>query len=202
MIRLSVTDLDGYLYWRGADEMSFGDLLARLRGTSVVTDAMMAGRAFHTLLETTVAGDLKSREIEGFQFEFKIDAEIALPPIRELKAEVVFDTAAGPVMLVGKVDAMYGRTVHDYKLTTRFDVERYIESYQWRSYLSMFGAHTFNYDVFVCRYDGPRITIHEYHRLPFCAYPGMRDDVARELGRLASIVAEHVPEKITREVAA
>lgn len=204
MIRLSVTDLDSYLYWRGSEDMEFEELLKRLRGQSEQTDAMLAGRAFHTLLETAEYGEnLSTPTVDGWKFVFAIEQEIALPPVRELKAEVVLDTPSGPVTLVGKVDSLDGTVVHDYKLTERFEAERYADSYQWRAYLTMFGATRFVYDVFQGRYsdNDQSVTIYDYHRFPLNAYPGMREDVQRAVSGLAEIVAKHVPQKIMAEAA-
>jgi hypothetical protein len=201
VIRVSVTDLDSMLYWRESD-MEFEDLLKRLRGEEPPGPNMLAGRAFHKLLETASDQDeWFAAEQDGVRFDFAIEQEIALPQIRELKAEHVFQTPSGPVTLVGKVDGLQGITVHDYKLTERFDAERYADSYQWRSYLTMFGARQFVYDVFVCRYDPDRVYVFDYHRLPFSAYPGMEADVHREVCALAEIVAKYVPQKIQAEAA-
>jgi hypothetical protein len=201
VIRLSVTDLDSYLYWRGSEDMELDALLMRLRGEEPPTDNMLAGRAFHKLLENAgEGGEFFAAEQDGIRFDFAIDAEVSLPVIREMKAERVLLTPSGPVTLVGKVDGLQGITVNDYKLTERFDAERYADSYQWRSYLFMFGAKRFIYDVFVARFDADRVYIHDYHRLPLCTYPGMAEDVHREVCGLAEIVAKYVPEKI-REAA-
>lgn len=196
MIRLSVTDLDSYLYWREAEDMELDELLRRLRGEEPPGPNMLAGRAFHKLLETSDTCDLDRAVMDGVTFVFALEQEIALPTIRELKAEHRFDTPSGPVTLVGKVDALNGTTVHDYKLTERFDAERYADSYQWRSYLTMFGAVRFVYDVFQCRYDDDKVIIYEYHRMPISAYPGMAADVQREVCGLAEIVAKYVPQKV------
>lgn len=196
MIRLSVTDLDSYLYWKGDEDMDFAALLRRLRGEEEPSPQMAAGKAFHKLLEHATAGEIMSTVVDDYQFVFALDTEIALPAVRELKAECVINTNVGPVTLVGKVDGLNGRTVHDYKLTERFDVERYTASYQWRCYLTMFDARVFVYDVFQGRYDGNRVTVYDYQRLPFSAYPNMRADVERKVGELAEIVAKHVPQKI------
>jgi hypothetical protein len=196
MIRLSVTDLDSYLYWLDSEDMELSELLERLRGQSEQTPQMRAGSAFHKLLEEASAGELSRSEMDGFEFHFAIDQEMALPEIRELKGERQLMTPSGPVTLVGKVDGLTGISVRDYKLTERFDVERYADSFQWRSYLTMFSAQVFIYDVFVCRYDGPLVVIYDYHQLRLNAYPGMADDVYQKVCGLAEIVAKHVPEKI------
>lgn len=196
MIRLSVTDLDSYLYWRGSEEMDFEALLTRLRGEEPPGANMLAGRAFHKLLETADDCELFASTVDGIRFDFGIEQEIALPQIRELKAEKLFQTPSGPVTLVGKVDGLHGTTVTDYKLTERFEAERYADSYQWRSYLTMFGAARFVYDVFVCRYDDDRVYVYDYHRFPLYAYPDMAEHVQREVCGLAEIVAKHVPSKV------
>lgn len=196
MIRLSVTDLDSYLYWRGSEEMDFDTLLMRLRGQEPPGPNMLAGRAFHKLLENADECELFASTVDGIRFDFAIEQEIALPQIRELKAEKLFHTPSGPVTLVGKVDGLHGTTVTDYKLTERFEAERYADSYQWRSYLTMFGATRFLYDVFVCKYDADRVYVYDYHRFPVYAYPGMAEDVQREVCGLAEIVLKHVPTKI------
>lgn len=196
MIRLSVTDLDGYLYWLDSEDMPLSELVARLKGQTEPTPQMRAGSAFHKLLENASAGEIGQAEVDGFEFDFAIDQEMALPQIRELKGERLFSTPSGPVTLVGKVDGLTGISVRDYKLSERFDVERYADSFQWRSYLTMFSAQVFIYDVFVCRYDGNRVVIYDYHQLRLNAYPGMAEDVHRKVCGLAEIVAKHVPEKI------
>jgi hypothetical protein len=194
-MRLSVTMLDQYLYWKSAEDMTLEDFLARLRGTEV-TPAMEAGRAFHSVLETATFAELQSVERDGWTFDFDLEATLPVPDIRELKAERIIQTPAGPVTLVGKVDALHGYTVRDYKLTERFDAERYADSYQWRAYLSMFHATSFVYDVFTCRYgDDKRVSVNDYHQLTFYTYPGIASDVAREVAGLAEIVAKHWPER-------
>lgn len=204
MIRLSVTDLDNYRYWRDSEDQELDQLLMRLRGQEPPGPNMLASRAFHRMLERTDANDpdLDCVTVDGWTFTFALDGEIALPMLRELKGEQLFDTPSGPVTLVGKVDGLHGRTVNDWKLTERFDAERYADSFQWRSYLLMFKANRFVYDAFQCRYaDDQRVYIYEHHRVVFNAYPAMADDVHREVCALAAIVAEYVPEKIQAEAA-
>jgi hypothetical protein len=201
MIRISVTELDSYLYWRDTEEADLGELLTRLRGEQEQTQQMITGKAFHKLFEDSQEGELMSPVIDGIQFVFAIEEELAIPAVRELKAEHVFQTRLGPITLVGKVDSLEGLVIHDYKLTEKFDIERYTDSYQWRSYLTMFNAYTFVYDVFVGRYDtqrdgSERVYIHDYHRLPIYAYPDMRTDVERVVTELADLIVKYVPEKI------
>lgn len=204
MIRLSVTDLDSYLYFLRAEEMTFEQLLARLRGEEPPKPSMLAGRAFHSALEHASDGTVDQLRLDGYTFTFQVDAELPLPSIRELKGELRIATSSGPVTLVGKVDALEGRTVRDYKLTERFDAERYADSYQWRAYLMMFEAERFVYDVFQARYDrndDHLVTIHDYQRLAWPRYGDLEHDVRSAVDGLAEIVARHVPQKIMAEAA-
>lgn len=206
MIRLSVSDLDQYLYWRETEEQPLAVLIERLTYKQEETEQMRAGKAFHKVLEHASESELLECRRDGFQFCFQLDSELAVPAIRELKGEIVINTPSGPVTLVGKVDAMEALEVTDYKLTERFDAERYADSYQWRSYLLMFGARTFIYEAFQYRWDqrsaSPRLIIYEHHSMRFHAYPAMRADVEHAVAGLAEIVAKHVPEKIMQEAAA
>jgi hypothetical protein len=195
-VRISVTDLDSYLYWLSSEDMTLDQLVARLRGQEPPGPNMLAGRAFHSLLETAGLGEIGSAERDGWTFKFELDAELPIPVVRELKAERVLNIGGQRVTLVGKVDALQGTLVRDYKLTERFDAERYADSYQWRAYLSMFHATAFVYDVFQCVYDDDQVVrITDYHQLRFSAYPEMLADVTRAVSGLVEIIAKHVPEK-------
>lgn len=197
MIRLSVSDLESLRYWKDRDDQDLDALLAKLRHEEPATQQMEAGAAFAKLMENANEGVLLERTVMPWTFDFRdLDATLALPPIRELKAEVPMRTPSGNVTLVGKVDCLHGRHVHDQKLTERWDAERYIDSLQWRAYLVMFEATAFTYDVFQARYNGHHITVTEYHPVTFYAYPSMKADVQRAVDELARVVLEHLPERV------
>lgn len=198
MIRLSVSDLESYRYWRANEDAPVGDLLERLAHTAPSTPQMEAGKALAKLFEHVTPRSIDEWEGDGWRFKFEIEgARMELPAIRELKGEIQIATPVGPVTLVGKVDGMEGVTVIDQKLTERFDAERYLDSLQWRAYLEMFRARRFRYDVFVGRYGKDHdVTITEYHPLTFYAYPGMRADVEKAVRELAEVVAEFIPGRV------
>ena len=53
------------------------------------------------------------------------------------------------VVLSGRVDALSGRTLVDYKSTSRPNVEMLLDSYQWRCYMMMLpDVERFLYEVF------------------------------------------------------
>jgi len=58
MIRLSVSDLETYRYWKNSEDSDVLTLLAKLRHEEPPTPAMEAGRAFAKLFETSTAGDV------------------------------------------------------------------------------------------------------------------------------------------------
>lgn len=195
MLRCSVTELDLYRRYRGDEEGDLELLLRQLRRAEPPSRAMQAGRAFHTILENAKPGQVLERaEQDGFFFRFDVDCALPLPRVRELKGEPVMPTSIGPVTLVGVVDGLDGY-VRDYKLTARFDAERYADSYQWRCYLVMFNAQRFDYDVFEQREDGDTFCIHAYHPMRLYAYPGMHEDVLRELDAFARFAYQHLPER-------
>lgn len=195
MIRMSVTEIDSWRYFKASDGMSLEDLLRRLRKEEPPTQAMLAGRALHKVLEHITEGDIACADADGFSFKFVAECSVPLLPVRELKGEVEIPTPSGPVTLVGVVDGIDG-AVYDHKLTERFDAERYAESYQWRCYLTMFGAKKFVYNVFEGR-EGDKANewvIHGFHEFPLYAYAGMREDVEREVAEFAQFKVMYADE--------
>lgn len=203
-MRISVTELESYRRYRDEEDVELADLLAQLRRQEPPTPAMLAGKALHQVLENARAGEELSRvEHDGFVFRFELEASIPLPRIRELKGELQVQTSVGPVTLVGVIDGMEHGVI-DYKLTNRFDAERYADSFQWRCYLVMFHASKFTYEVLVAREDertGERV-IYEYHSLPFYAYPAMQEHVLREIDEFARFLVQHCPERLEVKEAA
>lgn len=194
MIRLSVTDLESFRYWKGREDATTEDLLRELAHVAPPTRQMMAGRAWARLWESSSPGELDAAVIDGWRFIFALDAALYVPPIREFKIEEVIDTPSGQVTLVGKVDSFEGLTVRDQKLTERFEIEeRYTDSIQWRCYLTMLKARRFVYDVFVGKHDDveDEVRIVEYHPVTFYAYPSVRADVEKAVCELAEIVTAH-----------
>ncbi len=198
MIRISASDLEGFRYWKSNEDSTLEELIARLSHKEPPTPKMEAGAAFAKFMEHAREGAVNSVMVDGWEFFFALEDTIALPPMREIKAEVEMQTPSGPVTLVCKCDALDGLTVRDQKLTERFDPERYLDSLQWRAYLVVFGAKEFVYDVFVGRYDSQgekSVTVTEYHPVKFYAYPNMKADVERAVCELAELIARYIPER-------
>lgn len=195
-MRLSVSDLQCWQRYRDSEEVALDECLAQLRHESEPTPAMLAGRKLHKALETArydiADGGRSVVRFEDYTFFFQVDVEIAIPQVRELKGDVAVRTSYGPVTLVGVVDSI-DVSIGDYKLSAHFDAERLARSYQWRCYLHMFCAHRFDYKVFVADEIKPtEWVITDYHEFPLYRYPGMEQDIQREVEQCAAFMREYV----------
>lgn len=196
MIRLNVTDLESFRYYKTAEDATLSKLIEDLAHVSPPTRKMEAGRAMARFFETAKEGEIDATIVDGWRFVFAMEAEIALPVVREMKVEKVYKTPCGLVTLVGKADGLDGLTVHDQKLSDVLNAEKYADSLQWRAYLDMFGARKFVYDVFVGKLHDIEnvVTVTEYHPITFYAYPSMGADVERAVCELAEVVKDHSDE--------
>lgn len=190
-MRISVSDVDQYLYYMRDEDMTLDELLRRLRRETPKTESMLAGTAFHRFLETAALGEVADFISDGFRFRLDLDAEVSLPRIRELKGIRHY----GPVDLVGVVDAIHGSTVYDHKLSGRFDPERYTDAFQWRAYIAMFKADKFVYNVFTAKKDGDAWAITALDTLPLYRYDGLERDVERTLNEFVQFANQHLPER-------
>jgi hypothetical protein len=201
-LRVSATDLDQLRYYRDTDNMELAELIARLRHLMPSSEAMEAGTALHKALELAEPGEHKGFNQDGFLFSFETDAEIDLPPIREMKTTMDLIIDGVNVTVVGKVDAIHGNWIADHKFTAKFDPDRYLDSYQWRLYLHIFGADEFRWNIFEAQESAPKhYVIRNFHPLRIHRYPGMAEDVERELGEFVRFARDHLPEKFVRDAA-
>lgn len=192
-MRVSVSDLECWRRYKNNEEVELGETIAQLTRQLPPSPSMVAGRVLHKILETCDYGDEAIViERDGYSFAFQGSIEIAVPSVREMKGEVELMTSHGPVTLVGVVDGIDSAVI-DYKLTGRWDAERLADSYQWRCYLMMFNRNRFDYKVFVGDETKPQEwVIREYHELSMYRYPGMEQDVEKEVGECAAFMEQYV----------
>jgi hypothetical protein len=200
MIRISAKgDLEAIRYWRENEDKTMADLLVDLRHEAPANKYMLAGGAFAEAMEHIGYGDFESIEAKGWKFNFKLDKSMVVPVVRELKAEMPYSTPSGDVTLVGVCDGLNGTELRDAKLTENPSPEKYLESWQWKAYLVLFGAQSFTYDLFKCRpYDevDKEVTIIDYIPLTMYRYPGIEQDVQNAVNEAAEIISKHCPERV------
>ena len=200
-IRISATDLDGYLYFRDGDYLSLNRYIQRLKGEDPPGPEQVAGIKFHEAIQRQgteregydprgywirVLGVIEGPKV-GAIYYLPEDKEIVLPlPVRtELRVDKLYTLPNGrEVEVRGRVDAVSGLEVTDYKTTKKIDLERYAEAYQWRVYMSMMPQMlSFRYEVFqLKKMKGggayyPEYNVTDYKRLILRPYRAMEKDV-------------------------
>lgn len=204
-MRFRVSEVESFRQWREDDDAELETLLARLRGETPPSPAMLAGTAFHKCLEMSPTGLTVTELVaDDYRFTFAGDFAVELPAIREVRASKTWLVDGEPVTISGQLDAIHGRRVEDHKTTGRFDPERYLTGYQWRLYLLIFGADLFRWNVFeITETDEPgHWQVFAQHRLEQCRYPEMERDCERLVTDLARFAKTHLPERVKREAVA
>jgi hypothetical protein len=200
-----VSEVESFRQWKHDEEYELDTLLARLRGAQAPSEAMQAGTAFHKALELAQDQTHPTLEAMGYTFRFADDFELEIPSIRELRASKAYVIDDCAVIVTGQVDAICGKRIEDHKTTSRFDADRYLEGYQWRYYLDIFGANRFRWNVFeiACCDDvepfGLVWDVRTAHRLEQYRYPALTEDCARLAADLASFAKKHLPERIREQ---
>ena len=98
---------------------------------------------------------------------------------------------------------MDANSVHDTKTTANVDVDRYLDSYQWRAYLWMSGRTKFVYDILKVKVedDIKVVTVTEYLPIKVSAYPNMARDVETLLEEFDACVKSLGIDKIMQKAA-
>ena len=187
-MRISVTDVDSYQYYRNSN-LSTEEFVRRLRRESPPTDALRLGTALHALLEDLTLGEPPTfvyngphwyYEKEGFTFDFsQVEVTLEEPNLVEAKFEKVYDLGVlGEVTLVGKVDAIRGNQIIEYKTTKQVDIDRYRDLFQWKAYLDMLpDMQSCKWHIFRHRTKGSHCVIQRHHTLTLYRYDELADDV-------------------------
>ena len=111
-----------------------------------------------------------------------------MPPTREIRLEKDY----GGIIVSGQADAPIGNTIYDHKTTEKpLDAENYLEGYQHRFYMDIFGAYRFVWNVWEMKeMDEPKnYCVHTLHRLEQFRYPGMEQE-CRDLAQQYKQFAE------------
>jgi hypothetical protein len=133
----------------------------------------------------------------GYTFMLR-GGEVELPPIREMRAYKQY----GELEVTGQVDGIHGRSIIDHKTTKRFDAERFLAGAQWRYYLDIFEADTFQWFVFELKELGKKVyDVSGPQVLTAYRYPGLHEDCASLAADFVRFARFHLPERFTRAAA-
>lgn len=204
-MKYRVSNVEAFRKWEADEEAELADLIDDITGDSQPSPLMLAGTAFHKVLETSVSGvELESAEADGHRFVFAEGLEIEVTPIRELRASKTYIVDGETIVISGQVDAIDGLRIEDHKTTGRFDADRYLAGYQWRLYLDIFGANHFRWNIFeitevdstaeTFAFDVPPIEfkVSAQHRLEQYRYPTLEADCTALVTRFARFVRTYV----------
>ncbi len=192
MMRSWVTKLETFRRWRLDEYATLQDLIERLT-TFEPTEAMKAGVAFHKALETITPGDYPAIQSDGYTFILP-DALLEIPDVRELRLVVDY----GELRVTGRVDAVQGNIVTDWKTTASFNPDGYFEGCQWRFYLDMFDADVFRWVIFEMTEDPKTPMLYRVkspHVLEQVRYPSLHADCEQLAREFHAFVTEHMPDQ-------
>lgn len=167
-----VSALEAFRRWRNDEDSSVDDLFHVPE-----TEAMRVGTALHKALELSSAGTFDRVCSDGYTFRFDCDIGIPVMQFREFRSSKRY----GDLTVSGQCDGIVGRTVYDYKTTGIFNAERYLDGYQWRYYLDIFGLDVFRWLVFVIqpdRYQDRTYVVRDFHCLEAGRYSALHEDCA------------------------
>lgn len=184
-----VSNIEAFRQWREREDQTVEDLIQWIT-VDAPSPAMQAGTAFHRALELATPGEYETLHANGYAFHMP-DGTLALPTIRELRAFANY----GPLQVTGQVDGLHGKVVMDHKTTARFDAERYLDGYQWRFYLDLFGADVFRWNVFEIREIKPLVyEVCDPQYLTAYRYPGLHADCVRLAAEFYEFARAHLPD--------
>jgi hypothetical protein len=179
-MRVSVSNLDLYRSWKAQEDLDMGWLLKALQSKEP-TEPMLRGRAFANCMERVREGEVDQLSFDGYTFCFTGEFTIESFPRREESREKDY----GDIVVSARCDRVLGKVIIDDKNTEHFDAEKYLEKFQSRFYLDMFGADKFVWNVWeVKEMDEPKTyCVHTLHVLTQYRYPEMEAecrDLAQE----------------------
>lgn len=178
-MNLSVSTIEAFRMLQCEDWMDLDRFADQILRREEPSEILLLGRAFDLVLEDPAAYRRKfTYECDGYKFDRAAVDELLDELPQGLPQVTASEEIAGHV-ITGRCDLITGLTVHDWKVTKQINAMRYLDSYQWRLYLVLFGCRQFVYHpVQLLRdrdtgYYAPR----NYTPVTTYAYPGMEEDV-------------------------
>lgn len=199
MILVSASSLDNLMWYYRIESMTHDEIIARLRNEREPSADMEAGIAWHNLIETIQPGQTLDGEIEvdGYRFQFNLDdqIELELPQAQEIFGHKAITLTDGTeVDLRCRADGISGNIIREWKLTKNTDPENYIESYQWRAYLYVFGCPAIEYTLFKKWMRGNLIKIQDVLSFKMYRYPAMEIDLKNKILEYINFCRRYCPD--------
>lgn len=198
-MRISCTLLDSFRLYLDEDWMEEADLLASIARTRPATHEMALGTCFGQVLADPepyrVSGGYRvtspeTGEIFGFGDDVMGPALDAVGPRGVFEAKAT--TTYGPHTVVAKADHVVGAELHEFKTTTSsFDIDKYLDAYQWRFLDEIFQPSRITYTVF-CLFESAQngvIELRGIERFTVYPYPDLHRDCATLVRRFGDYVA-------------
>ena len=205
-LRISATTLDSFRLFKQTEWYSWEKFYQELMGFRSETPEMRVGSAFHRIMENP--------EKYRFQTEFGNEEEDVFVcenitfsgidkalqyreerAVTEVKLVAPFKIGQYEIDLVCKADAVYGRTIWDYKTRYRpFDADKaddLLMSLQWKAYCHAFGARRMIYVVAQLEetYSGAYNVV-DVVTMELYAYPEIESQLRNELAEFIGLLEE------------
>lgn len=168
--------IDSYVYHRNSEQDVETFVMELLKLTPFPKKAE-AGVAFHDYIEKFGYGDLPLNfTSKGWDIIINnINITIPYPFAREVK----FSKNWNDINIFAVVDGIDAYGIHDIKTTSKLNVEKYMESWQWKIYLWITEMQTFIYDIFTVDINeiDNILTLKNYDRIELKRYPNMVNDI-------------------------
>jgi len=186
-MRISATTLESYRLFMQPDQdwMTEQELLATIRGKFVPNHNVSLGQAFGRVLEDpdryAVPGGFRvSANGECFAFGHDVMA----PCLALIDRRGVFEAKSskryGPCDVVSKADHLLGAHLSEFKTTlSSFNVDKYLDSCQWRFMADAFEPLVVTYHVF-CLAEATNgvIELRSIETMNLFPYPALHEDCA------------------------
>ena len=187
MIRVYPSSLDQFQYYLNS-QLSTRDFILRECRLEKKSDWAYMGSALHKFIEL---GGPKVVRVEGGR-EFRVRTnnrgrgpeliiEIPRPQISEFRMIKQIESNGEPVVISGIVDGMIGNRIMEWKGVKRMNLEKFMDSWQWRCYLSMDSRFSrVDYHVFKIRlYNGVKqyVIIDDHKKITVQRYQGMESEL-------------------------
>lgn len=173
--------IDSYVYHRSSEQDVELFVMELLKLTPFSKKAE-AGVAFHSYIEKFGYGETPLHfNSNGWEFAITSPTDnpiiIPYPYAREIK----FSRNWYNINIFSVIDGIDAYGIHDIKTTSKLNIEKYIESWQWKIYLWLTDNlyNKFIYDIFIVDIDEKKnkVLINGYERLTLNSYPTMENDI-------------------------